>query len=126
MDKYGDQVIIELKWGQGAKDIGGEIQVDSLADAMFLKSAATSSTRIRCSTRSKRRTSTAPSSPSRATAASATPTSPRRNRCVSDFMRPVEYLREIGYRRISLKTGSYGMEALAMAIRYASDTSSIC
>ncbi|HOM30261.1 MAG TPA: FMN-binding glutamate synthase family protein, partial [Deltaproteobacteria bacterium] len=30
IDKYGDKVIIELKWGQGAKDIGGEIQVDSL------------------------------------------------------------------------------------------------
>ena len=29
-DKYGDKVIIELKWGQGAKDIGGEIQVTSL------------------------------------------------------------------------------------------------
>jgi hypothetical protein len=26
-NKYGDAVIIELKWGQGAKDIGGEIQV---------------------------------------------------------------------------------------------------
>ncbi|MBW1732729.1 MAG: FMN-binding glutamate synthase family protein, partial [Deltaproteobacteria bacterium] len=26
-DKYGDKCIIELKWGQGAKDIGGEIQV---------------------------------------------------------------------------------------------------
>ncbi len=27
IDKYGDKCIIELKWGQGAKDIGGEIQV---------------------------------------------------------------------------------------------------
>ncbi|HOD76405.1 MAG TPA: hypothetical protein PKJ17_10275, partial [Syntrophorhabdaceae bacterium] len=37
IDKYGDKVIIELKWGQGAKDIGGEIQVDSLDYALFLK-----------------------------------------------------------------------------------------
>ncbi len=36
-------------------------------------------------------------------------------------MTAVEYLRKIGYKRISLKTGSYGMEALAMAIKYASD-----
>ena len=36
-DKYGDKVIIELKWGQGAKDIGGEIQVTSLDYALFLK-----------------------------------------------------------------------------------------
>ena len=37
IDKYGDQVIIELKWGQGAKDIGGEIQVTDLEYAQFLK-----------------------------------------------------------------------------------------
>jgi glutamate synthase domain-containing protein 2 len=37
------------------------------------------------------------------------------------FMAEVARLRELGYRRISLKTGSYGMEALAMSIRYAAD-----
>jgi hypothetical protein len=37
IEKYGDKVIIELKWGQGAKDIGGEIQVTSLDYALFLK-----------------------------------------------------------------------------------------
>jgi len=37
MDKYGDKVIIELKWGQGAKDIGGEIQVNTYEYAKFLK-----------------------------------------------------------------------------------------
>jgi len=36
-DKYGDKCIIELKWGQGAKNIGGEIQVRSIEYAMFLK-----------------------------------------------------------------------------------------
>ncbi len=35
--KYGEKVIIELKWGQGAKDIGGEIQVNDLEYAIFLK-----------------------------------------------------------------------------------------
>ena len=37
IDKYGDKVIIELKWGQGAKDIGGEIQVTDIEYASFLK-----------------------------------------------------------------------------------------
>ncbi len=41
--KYGNKCIIELKWGQGAKDIGGEIQVTSLEYATFLKE-----TRICC------------------------------------------------------------------------------
>ncbi len=36
-EKYGDKVIIELKWGQGAKNIGGEIEVTSLDYALFLK-----------------------------------------------------------------------------------------
>ena len=37
IEKYGDKVILELKWGQGAKDIGGEIQVSNLDYAIFLK-----------------------------------------------------------------------------------------
>jgi hypothetical protein len=38
-----------------------------------------------------------------------------------DFMKSVDYLRSLGFKRISLKTGSYGMEELAMAIKFASD-----
>lgn len=37
------------------------------------------------------------------------------------FMESVAYLRSLGYKRISLKTGSYGNEALAMAIKYATE-----
>jgi hypothetical protein len=40
VDKYGDKAIIELKWGQGAKDIGGEIQVTDIEYAKFLKDRA--------------------------------------------------------------------------------------
>jgi glutamate synthase domain-containing protein 2 len=36
-------------------------------------------------------------------------------------MKEVERLRKLGFKRITLKTGSYGMEALAMAIKFASD-----
>jgi glutamate synthase domain-containing protein 2 len=37
------------------------------------------------------------------------------------FMAEVDRLRKLGFKRISLKTGSYGMEALAMSIRFAAD-----
>ncbi len=121
MDKYGDDVIIELKWGQGAKDIGGEIQVASLDYALFLKERgyvmdpdpsvpevqeAFDHGAIRTIARHSRLGYT-----NRSTS----------EQVREDFMTSVEHLRQIGYRRISLKTGSYGMEALAMAIKYASD-----
>ena len=38
-----------------------------------------------------------------------------------DFMNSVDYLRSIGFKRVTLKTGSYGMEELAMAIKFATD-----
>jgi glutamate synthase domain-containing protein 2 len=36
-------------------------------------------------------------------------------------MKAIAGLRKLGFRRISLKTGSYGMEALAMAMKYSSE-----
>ena len=119
--KYGDKVVIELKWGQGAKCIGGEIQVTSLEYAQFLKKRgyvvdpdptlpevqdAFKSGSIKSIARHSRLGYTSLSSESQVEA---------------DFMKAVKYLRKIGYKRISLKTGSYGMEALAMSIKYASE-----
>ncbi|HPP05569.1 MAG TPA: glutamate synthase-related protein [Spirochaetota bacterium] len=121
INKYGDKAIIELKWGQGAKCIGGEIQVNSLEYAIFLKERgyvvdpdptkpeiqeAFKSGAIKSIARHSRLGYTDLNSPEQV----------REN-----FMKSVEYLRKIGYKRISLKTGSYGMEALAMAIKFASD-----
>ncbi len=37
------------------------------------------------------------------------------------FMKAVSNLRKLGYQRITLKTGAYGMEGLAMAIKYATE-----
>ena len=37
-------------------------------------------------------------------------------------MTAIADLRKMGYKRITLKTGSYGMEALAMSIKFATDT----
>ena len=121
VDKYGDKVIIELKWGQGAKDIGGEIQVTSLDYALFLKERgyvvdpdptlpevqeAFKHKTIRAFARHSRLGYTSLSS---------------RDEVEKNFMASVAHLRKLGYQRISLKTGSYGMEALAMSIKYASD-----
>ncbi len=120
-NKYGDKCIIELKWGQGAKCIGGEIQVTSIDYALFLKKrgyvvdpnpelpevqAAFEKGAIRSFARHSRLGGTNLSSV---------------DLVREDFMKSVEYLRSLGFKRISLKTGSYGMEELAMAIKFASD-----
>ena len=121
IDKYGDKVIIELKWGQGAKDIGGEIQVTSLEYALFLKNRgyivdpdpskpavqdAFKSGAIKSFARHSRLGYTDLNSSGEVHKA---------------FISAVEYLRGLGYKRITLKTGSYGMEALAMSIRLATE-----
>jgi len=120
-EKYGDKCIIELKWGQGAKDIGGEIQVTSIDYALFLKKRgyvvdpnpelpevqeAFEKGAIRSFARHSRLGGTNLDSV---------------DLVREDFMKTVEYLRSLGFKRISLKTGSYGMEELAMAIKFASD-----
>lgn len=119
--KYGNKCIIELKWGQGAKDIGGEIQVTSLDYALFLK---------------KRGYVVDPNPElpevQEAYKAGAIKSFARHSRLggthlatvddvQEDFMKSVDYLRSLGFKRISLKTGSYGMEELAMAIKFATD-----
>jgi hypothetical protein len=117
--KYGEKVIIELKWGQGAKDIGGEIQVNDLEYAIFLKNRgyivdpdptlpevqdAFKNGAIKSFARHSRLGYTNLSNS---------------DQVEEDFLKSVEYLRGLGYKRITLKTGSYGMEALAMAIKLA-------
>jgi hypothetical protein len=120
-DKYGDKCIIELKWGQGAKDIGGEIQVGTLDYALFLKERgyvvdpdptlpevqqAFENGSIKSFARHSRLGGTNLDTVSQVR---------------EDFMNSVEYLRSLGFKRVSLKTGSYGMEELAMAIKFATD-----
>jgi hypothetical protein len=120
-EKYGNKCIIELKWGQGAKDIGGEIQVTSLDYALFLKNRgyvvdpnpdlsevqeAFKQGAIKSFARHSRLGGTNLSTV---------------NAVREDFMKSVDYLRSLGFKRISLKTGSYGMEELAMSIKFATD-----
>jgi glutamate synthase domain-containing protein 2 len=114
-------VIIELKWGQGAKDIGGEIQVSDIEQARFLKKRgyvvdpdpddpavikAFEGGAIRSFARHSRLGATDVTTP---------------EELREDFLAGVERLRAMGFRRISLKTGAYGMEALALALRVAAD-----
>ncbi len=121
IDKYGDKVIIELKWGQGAKDIGGEIQVTDIEYARFLKERGyivdpdPTDPVVEKAFKSRAITSFARHSRLGATDL------PTVSAVQESFMGEVERLRGLGYKRISLKTGSYGMEALAMSIRFAAD-----
>ena len=104
---------IELKWGQGAKCIGGEIKVGSLERAVELQ---------------KRGYIVTPD-----------PSNPLAQAAVKDgslkeferhsrlgfideegFYAEVQRLRDIGFKRITLKTGAYGLRELAMAIKWGS------
>ena len=119
-EHYGDTCIIELKWGQGAKDIGGEIQVTSLDYALFLKRRGyivdpdPESQEVQEAFEHGAITSFARHSRLGATHTSSV------ELVREEFMKTVDYLRSLGFNRISLKTGSYGMEELAMAIKFAS------
>jgi glutamate synthase domain-containing protein 2 len=119
--KYGDKCIIELKWGQGAKDIGGEIQVTSLDYATFLKERGyvvdPDPTKPEVQQAFKEGAIKSFARHSRLGGTDFDTVAEVRD----DFMRSVEYLRSLGFSRISLKTGSYGMEELAMAIKFATD-----
>jgi len=120
-EKYGNQCIIELKWGQGAKNIGGEIQVRSLDYAIFLKERgyvvdpdptlpevqrAFENGSIKSFARHSRLGNTNLDTV---------------EQVHDEFMSSVDYLRSLGFDRISLKTGSYGMEELAMSIKFATE-----
>lgn len=120
IEKYGDSVVLELKWGQGAKNIGGEIAVDDIGYARFL---------------SKRGYLLDPD-PDGAGVESAYQAGmshfARHSRMGytdlqsaeevrENFLQSVEYLRGLGFVNISLKTGAYGMQALALAMRLAAE-----
>jgi glutamate synthase domain-containing protein 2 len=104
---------IELKWGQGAKCIGGEIKVNSLERALELQ---------------KRGYMVTPD-----------PSHPLNQAAFKDgsieeferhsrlgfvdeqgFYEEVNRLRGLGFKRITLKTGAYGLRELAMAIKWCS------
>jgi len=113
IEKLGVETM-ELKWGQGAKCIGGEIKVNDIERALELQ----------------RRGYLVTPDPSDAAIAAA-----YREGSIRQFERhsrlgfieeagfyaEVERLRSLGAKRVTLKTGAYGMRELAMAIKWASN-----
>ena len=105
---------IELKWGQGAKCIGGEIKVKTLERAIELK---------------KRGYIVLPDPTLKenqaAYKAGAIKEFERHSRlgfvAKEGFLAEIDRLRDIGFKRITLKTGASSMVELAMALRYCSE-----
>ncbi|MCF7875999.1 FMN-binding glutamate synthase family protein [Candidatus Bipolaricaulota bacterium] len=104
----------EIKWGQGAKDIGGEVKLDSLSRAKTLKS----------------RGYIVLPDPENPTVQKAFKNGDfdefeRHSRVgmvsKGSFIERVEELRDLGSDYVSLKTGAYRPSDLARAVRYASE-----
>ncbi len=105
---------IELKWGQGAKCIGGEIKVKTLKRAVELK---------------KRGYIVSPNPTlhenQMAFNAGAIKEFERHSRLgfvtKEAFLEEVDRLRSLGFKRVTLKTGAYSALELAMALRYGAE-----
>ena len=110
--KHGIETI-ELKWGQGAKCIGGEIKVNSLERALELQKRGYIITPD-------------PSDPINQAAfkEGALKEFERHSRLgfidEEGFYAEVKRLRDLGFKRVTLKTGAYGLRELAMAIKWGS------
>jgi glutamate synthase domain-containing protein 2 len=104
---------VELKWGQGAKDIGGEVKIRDLAKARLLKARGYI-------------VLPDPEDPvvSEAFQKGAFKEFERHSRIgmveLESFMARVEELRKAGARYVTLKTGAYRPVDLARAIKFAS------
>ena len=104
---------IELKWGQGAKCIGGEIKVNSLERALELQKRGYIVT-------------PEPDDPiiQDAFKDGAIQEFERHSRLgfidEEGFCSEVQRLRDLGFKRITLKTGAYGLRELAMALKWGS------
>ena len=112
IEKHGIETI-ELKWGQGAKCIGGEIKVNSLERALELQKRGYIVTPD-------------PSNPVNQVAFKdgALKEFERHSRLgfISEdgFYAEVKRLRKLGFKRITLKTGAYSLRELAMAMNWGS------
>lgn len=112
LEKHGIETI-ELKWGQGAKCIGGEIKVKSLERALELQKRGYIVTPD-------------PSDPVNQLAYKdgAIKEFERHSRLgfidEEGFLGEVERLRKLGFKRVTLKTGAYGLRELAMALKWSS------
>ena len=105
---------IELKWGQGAKCIGGEVMLHSIEKAISMKHKGYLVTPD-------------PEDPLVKTMyrSGGIKEFERHSRVgfvsKEGFLAEIDRLRDIGFKRVTLKTGAYSMKELAMAMRYASE-----
>jgi len=105
---------IELKWGQGAKSIGGEIKVKTIERALELK---------------KRGYIVLPDPENPAVKEAyergGIKEFERHSRLgfvsKESFLKEIERLRQLGFKRITLKTGAYSAVDLAMALRFGAE-----
>ena len=106
--------IFELKWGQGAKDIGGEVKLPSLERALELKKRGYI-------------VLPDPTNPAvqEAFKAGGITEFERHSRLgmvdEESFYKAAEYLRGVGAKYVTLKTGAYRPADLARAIKYSSE-----
>jgi glutamate synthase domain-containing protein 2 len=106
--------IFELKWGQGAKDIGGEVKLPSIERAMELKERGYI-------------VLPDPTNPAvqEAFKAGGITEFERHSRLgmvdEDNFYKSAEKLRSVGAKYVTLKTGAYRPADLARAIKYASN-----
>ena len=108
-----DVEVVEIKWGQGAKDIGGEVKIGDLKKAQFLKSRGyivlpdpTDKDVIDAFENGSFKEFERHSRVGMVTEES--------------FLNRVEELREIGAKYVFLKTGAYRPADLARAVKYSS------
>lgn len=113
LEKLGVEAV-EIKWGQGAKDIGGEVKLNTLERALLLKSRGYI-------------VLPDPEDPKvqEAYKAGAFSEFERHSRVgmvsQESFNARVEQLREAGAKYVMLKTGAYRPADLARAVKFASD-----
>ena len=105
---------VELKWGQGAKDIGGEVKIKDLARAQLLKERGYI-------------VIPDPDDPAviEAYNAGTFKEFERHSRVgmvtLEDFVNRVEELRKVGAKYVFLKTGAYRPADLARAVKFSSE-----
>ena len=104
---------VELKWGQGAKDIGGEVKIKDLAKAQELKRRGyivLPDPLIKENAEAFQRSFSEFERHSRVGMVER-----------DSFMKAVDNVRELGAKYVFLKTGAYRPADLARAVKFASD-----
>lgn len=121
IEKFGNDIVLELKWGQGAKNIGGEISLNDIEYARFLSKRGYLLDPDPHKQEVEAAFQAGLTHFARHSRMGYTNLQSAREVC-EDFLKTVGRLRSLGFANISLKTGAYGMEGLALALRLAAES----